>query len=70
MKYGLSIVLVVGLTTAVNAQYSKGEKDASKHLISYIYSHEETDYLYFKSDISIPMGDNGMRFHRVVYLAG
>jgi len=44
--------------TNFESQYSKGEKDASRHLMSYIYSHDETDYLYFKNDISIPKGDS------------
>ena len=55
--YSVKILASTRAYTNFESQYSKGEKDASRHLISYIYSHEETDYLYFKSDISIPKGD-------------
>jgi signal transduction histidine kinase len=49
------------------SQYSKGQKDAISHLISFIYSHEEGDYLWFKNDISIPQGD---RIAREALVAG
>jgi signal transduction histidine kinase len=39
------------------SQYSKGQKEASGHLIAYIYGLNPADYQSFKSDISIPVGD-------------
>ncbi|HVW96004.1 MAG TPA: HAMP domain-containing sensor histidine kinase [Mucilaginibacter sp.] len=44
--------------TNFESQYSKSEKDAARHLLNYIYSHEETDYLLFKNDLSIAKGDS------------
>jgi signal transduction histidine kinase len=56
--YSVKILSASRAYTNFESQYSKGEKDASRHLMSYIYSHDETDYLFFKSDISIPKGDS------------
>jgi len=56
--YSVKILSASRAYTNFESQYSKGEKDASRHLMSYIYSHDEVDYLYFKSDISIPKGDS------------
>jgi signal transduction histidine kinase len=56
--YSVKILSSTRAYTNFESQYSKGEKDATRHLINYIYSHEETDYLYFKNDISIPKGDS------------
>jgi signal transduction histidine kinase len=54
--YSVKILSASRAYTNFESQYSKGEKDASRHLMSYIYSNDESDYLYFKSDISIPLG--------------
>ena len=40
------------------SQYSKGQKDASAHLINYIYLGNEDDYNAFEKDISVPVGDH------------
>ena len=56
--YAVKILSASRAYTNFESQYSKGEKDASRHLMSYIYSHDETDYLFFKNDISIPKGDS------------
>jgi signal transduction histidine kinase len=56
--YSVKILSASRAYTNFEAQYSTGEKDATRHLLGYIYSHEETDYLFFKSDISIPKGDS------------
>ncbi len=55
--YSVKILSSSRAYTNFESQYSKGEKDASRHLISYIYSHDEIDYLYYQTDISIPKGD-------------
>jgi hypothetical protein len=39
------------------SQYSKGQKDASAHLINYIYLENEADYKAFEQYISVPVGD-------------
>ncbi|MDB4903936.1 MAG: His Kinase (phospho-acceptor) protein [Mucilaginibacter sp.] len=39
------------------SQYSKGQKDASAHLINYIYLENETDFTAFEQGISVPVGD-------------
>jgi signal transduction histidine kinase len=56
--YAVKILSSGRAYTNFELQYSKGEKDATRHLINYINSHDESDYLYFKSDISIPKGDS------------
>src|SRR4051812_18864500 len=39
------------------SQYSKGQKEASGHLITYIYNQKFKDYELFQKQISIPIGD-------------
>ena len=56
--YSVKTLSATRAYTNFESQYSKGEKDASRHLMSYIYSHNESDYLFFKNDISIPLGDS------------
>jgi signal transduction histidine kinase len=56
--YSVKILSSSRAYTNFGSQYAKSEKDASMHLISYIYSHDEIDYLKFESDISIPQGDS------------
>lgn len=41
--------------------YSKGEKDATQSLISYLNSHDERDWREFERHISIPLGDSVAR---------
>ncbi|MDF2432664.1 MAG: hypothetical protein JWP44_2295 [Mucilaginibacter sp.] len=55
--YSIKMLSASRAYTNFESQYSKGEKDASRHLMSYIYSHDEVDYLSFKNDISKPIGD-------------
>ncbi|MDB5087642.1 MAG: His Kinase (phospho-acceptor) protein [Mucilaginibacter sp.] len=40
------------------SQYSKGQKDASAHLINYISQGNESDFAAFERDISVPVGDH------------
>lgn len=53
----------IKMTTAVRAyvngesRYSKGQKDASRHLILYIIDKKEVHYDYFKEHIRVPVGD-------------
>ena len=56
--YSVKILSAGRAYTNFESQYSKGEKDATRHLLSYIYSHEEPDFLVFKDDITIPRGDS------------
>ena len=56
--YSVKIISASRAYTNFESQYSKGEKDATRHLLSYIYSHDDIDYLFFKNDISIPKGDS------------
>src|SRR5471030_994661 len=43
------------------SQYSKGQKDASAHLINYIYLENAADYIAFEKDINVPRGDRRAR---------
>ncbi len=40
------------------SQYSKGQKDASAHLINYIYLEDPANYAAFEQSISVPEGDH------------
>jgi nitrogen-specific signal transduction histidine kinase len=40
------------------SQYSKGQKDASAHLINFIYLEDAADYTSFEQSISVPEGDH------------
>jgi signal transduction histidine kinase len=43
------------------SQYSKGQKDASAHLINYIYLENAAEYTAFQQYISVPRGDRTAR---------
>lgn len=43
------------------SQYSKGQKDASAHLINYIFLENKDDYIAFEREICIPEGDHDAR---------
>jgi signal transduction histidine kinase len=43
------------------SQYSKGQKDASAHLINYIFLENKEDFAAFEQTISIPEGDHMAR---------
>ncbi len=43
------------------SNYSKGEKDATLSLISYLHSHNESDWIEFNKHIQIPSGDSVAR---------
>jgi signal transduction histidine kinase len=53
--YSVKILSATRAYSNFESQYSKGEKDASRHLMSYIYSKDNLDYLFFKDDINIPL---------------
>jgi len=40
------------------SQYSKGQKDASAQLVSYIYLERPDDYIAFEQSIKVPEGDH------------
>src|ERR1700744_2929837 len=55
--YALKILSANRAYSTFEYHYANGEKDASRHLMSYLYSKDEIDYLLFKNDINIPLGD-------------
>lgn len=77
--FGSSAILIVvnyytiKTTTAVRAYvngeslYSKGQKDATRHLILYITEEEQIHYELFKEHIRVPVGD---RIAREELMAG
>ncbi|MBL0742182.1 sensor histidine kinase [Chryseolinea lacunae] len=40
------------------SQYSKGEKGAARHLISYVNTHDDSDWAKFKEELGVPIGDS------------
>jgi signal transduction histidine kinase len=47
------------------SQYSKSQKDASAHLINYVYRADATDYQLFLEDLSVPLGDRKARVNLI-----
>lgn len=43
------------------SHYSKGQKDAVRHLITYLYTEDETQWQLFKTELSVPRGDGAAR---------
>ena len=39
------------------SHYSKGQKDAVRHLITYLYNEDEEKWKLFKTELSVPQGD-------------
>jgi signal transduction histidine kinase len=58
-----SIKILSGVRAYINgeSEYSKGQKDASAHLINYISLENEYDYTAFERAINMPEGDNTAR---------
>lgn len=45
------------------SHYSKGQKDAARHLISYICNEDNAEWESFKEELSIPKSDGFVRIH-------
>lgn len=43
------------------SHYSKGQKDAVRHLITYVYTKEELQWKLFKEELKVPQGDGAAR---------
>ena len=43
------------------SHYSKGQKDAVRYLITYLYTEDATQWLLFKKELSVPQGDGVAR---------
>jgi signal transduction histidine kinase len=58
-----SIRVLSGARAYINgeSQYSKAQKDASAHLVSYIYLGYDSDYSAFLNNIYVPLGDQKAR---------
>jgi signal transduction histidine kinase len=59
--YSIKILSATRAYINGESQYSKGQKDASAHLINYIYLENGADYTDFERDISVPIGDRTAR---------
>lgn len=47
------------------SQYSKGQKDASAHLINFLYSQSYNEYALFNERINVPIGDRIARVNMI-----
>lgn len=58
-----TIKIISGARAYINgeSQYSKGQKDASAHLINYVYQSNPSDYRLFLKGLNIPLGDGRAR---------
>ncbi len=54
-----SIKILSANRAFVNAEshYSKGQKDAVRHLIAYVYTKDEDQWELFRAELSVPQGD-------------
>ncbi|QBZ97454.1 sensor histidine kinase [Flavobacterium sangjuense] len=43
------------------SHYSKGQKDAVRHLITYLYTEDAAHWKLFKEELSVPQGDGAAR---------
>ena len=43
------------------SHYSKGQKDAVRHLITYLYTEDTAHWKLFKEELSVPEGDGAAR---------
>ncbi len=43
------------------SHYSKGQKDAVRYLITYLYTEDATQWELFKEELSVPQGDGAAR---------
>jgi len=55
--YTIKILSSVRAYINGESQYSKGQKDASAHLINYIYLGNNSEYTAFEQNITVPEGD-------------
>lgn len=58
-----TIKILSGSRAYVNGEshYSKGQKDAVRHLISYLYTEDEEQWKLFKTELDVPKGDGDAR---------
>lgn len=45
------------------SHYSKGQKDAVRYLITYLYTEDSANWDLFKKELSVPQGDGAARIH-------
>ncbi len=43
------------------SHYSKGQKDAVRHLITYLYTHDKEQWKLFSEELKVPQGDGSAR---------
>ncbi len=60
---GFTIKILSGSRAYVNGEshYSKGQKDAVRHLITYLYTEEAAQWELYKVELSVPQGDGAAR---------
>ncbi|WP_284653680.1 sensor histidine kinase [Flavobacterium terrisoli] len=58
-----TIKILSGSRAYVNGEshYSKGQKDAVRHLITYLYTEDATQWELYKIELSVPQGDGFAR---------
>ncbi|MFN3752444.1 sensor histidine kinase [Flavobacterium sp.] len=60
---GFTIKILSGSRAYVNGEshYSKGQKDAVRHLITYLYTADVAQWELYKIELSVPQGDGAAR---------
>lgn len=59
----LTIKILSASRAYINGEshYSKGQKDATRHLITYIFTKDTSEWELFNSELSVPIGDKKAR---------
>lgn len=59
----ITIKLLSANRAYVNGEshYSKGQKDASRHLITYLYTKDQNQWRLYKEELKVPQGDAAAR---------
>jgi signal transduction histidine kinase len=60
---GFTIKILSGSRAYVNGEshYSKGQKDAVRHLITYLYTEDIEQWKLYKTELRVPQGDGAAR---------
>ena len=56
--FSLRILTAIRAYSNVESEYSKAQKDATRALVSYLYSANSNYYKTFEHEINVPVGDS------------
>src|SRR5687768_12298528 len=60
--FSIRILSTIRAFANVESEYSKGQKDATRYLLSYLDSGDGLYFRKFQNEIAVPLGDRNARF--------